>query len=221
MAKSLEEIEASFRAQNPKPKIGKKVKEEPPEKEESKSISRTSLISDIIFYFAMVAMVICAVLFSRGAMGTQSFAGYQFREVLSTSMESVYPRGSLILIKQTSASDLVIGDDITFGRDSANIITHRIVEIEENYEGSGRRAFVTKGTENANIDNGVVLEDNIIGKVEKGIPKLGRWLSWLGGNLWAILAVFVSLIAFSFFLKLFVKYRKSSGDKDNNMKNLI
>lgn len=251
MAKSLEEIEASFRAQYPKTEkevssVEKEAKEtkdekdekaspapaievkegslseapikaeekEDKEKEDKEKLSRASLVSDIIFYFAMVAMVICAVLFSRGAMGTQTFGGYQFREVLSTSMESVYPRGSLLLIKQVSVNDLVVGDDITFGRDSTNIITHRIVEIEENYEGSGKRAFVTKGTENANKDTGVVLADNVIGKVVKGIPKLGSWLSWLGGNLWAILAVFLSLVVFSFFLKLFVKLRKKSTNEE-------
>nr|WP_275982282.1 signal peptidase I [Ohessyouella blattaphilus] len=182
-----------------------------------KSLVRTALISDIIFYFAMVAMVICAVLFSRGAMGTQSFGGYQFREVLSTSMESVYPRGSLLIIKQVPINDLVVGDDITFGRDSLNIITHRIVEIEENYEGSGKRAFITKGTENKNADTGVVLADNVIGKVVKGIPRLGKWLSWLGSNLWAILAVFLSLVVFSFFLKLFVKLRKKDMGQDQRL----
>ncbi|MCP1102418.1 signal peptidase I [Aequitasia blattaphilus] len=240
MAKSLEEIEAAFRNQYQKDKKNpeEEIKEEKVEKaamkeaitEEGEGESkvtetvtekkpekagRAAIISDIIFYFALIAMVVCAVLFSRGAFGTQTFGGYRFYEVLTTSMESVYPRGSLVLIKKTEASELVVGDDITFAKDSSNLITHRIIEIKEDYEGSGKRAFVTKGVDNATADADVVLADNVMGKVTKGIPRMGAALSWIGSNLWLIIVLFLSLMAFSFFIKIFWRESKKEKIKKN------
>lgn len=170
--------------------------------------NKASVISDIIFYFTLIAMVFCAVLFSRGAFGNQTFGGYKFYEVLTTSMDSVYPRGSLILIKDIEASELVVGDDITFTRDSSNLITHRIVEIKENYESSGQRAFVTKGVDNAAVDKEVVLAGNVVGRVVKGFPGLGAAFSWIGANLWIVLVLFLSLMALSFFLRIFWREQK-------------
>ena len=186
------------------------------DKQQDKKRNKASVISDIIFYIALVAMVFCAVLFSRGAFGNQTFGGYKFYEVLTTSMDSVYPRGSLILIKNVDANELVVGDDITFTRDSSNLITHRIVEIKENYEGSGSRAFVTKGVDNAAADKELIPAGNVVGKVVKGFSGLGAMLSWVGSNMWIVLILFLSLMALSFFLKIFWREQKKQKKIKSN-----
>jgi len=240
MAKSLEEIEAEFRTrfsgEQAKSLPETDEKEEPQnevliepeaklpitESHQKKYAGKSAIISDILFYFALIAMVVCAVLFSRGAFGQQTFGGYRFYEVLTTSMESVYPRGSLVLIKEVSADALVMGDDITFARDSANVITHRIIEIVENYDGNGGRGFITKGVENSTPDADIVSAENIIGKVVKGIPGLGRILRLLGENLWIILVFFILLIACSFFLKIFFgEGRKKEIEKTEGIKDKL
>ena len=173
-----------------------------------KKQNRASIISDIFFYGTLILMVVFAVLFSRGAFGNKTFGGYQFYEVLTTSMESVYPRGSLIVIKETAPSELVAGDDIAFTVASNDLITHRIIEIKEDYEGMGQRGFVTKGVDNAIADSDVVLAKNVVGKVIRGFPRLGATFSWFGENLWSVVTFFISLIALSFFLKKFWKGSK-------------
>ena len=200
-------------------------KQEQPKNEEADSTkdkkkSKASVISDIIFYMALVSMVIFAVLFSRGAFGEQTFGGYRFYEVLTTSMDSVYPRGSLVLIKTTDASELIVGDDITFTRGSGDLITHRIIEIKENYEGSGSRGFVTKGVDNAAPDEDTVLAESVVGKVVKGFSGLGATLSWLGSNLWIVLVLFLSLMAMSFFLKLLWREKKKIKARKNDEKQI-
>ena len=227
MAKSLEEIEKAFQEQHKTKVQLEEVIEEDEESEilrrkeqdEKPKLNHASIVSDVIFYLTLIAMVICAVLFSRGALGTQTFGGYRFYEVMTTSMESVYPRGSLLLIKETDSSNLVVGDDITFAVDSSNIITHRIVEIQENYEGSGTRAFITKGVDNVTEDQEPVPSQNVIGVVKKGIPRLGAALSWLGSNLWVLLIFFLSLVAFSFFIKLF--FREGRKSQENTMEGAL
>ena len=178
-----------------------------------KKQNRALIISDIFFYGTLILMVVFALLFSRGAFGSQTLGNYRFYEVLTTSMESVYPRGSLIIIKQTDPSELLAGDDIAFTNANNDLITHRIIEIAENHEGSGKRAFVTKGVDNAVADKDAVLATNVVGKVVKGIPGLGATFKWLGENLWVVVALFLSLVALSFFLKkLWGENRRSSKE---------
>jgi len=147
-------------------------------------------------------MVLCAVLFSRSGVGRNTIGSYQYFEVLTTSMQSVYPRGSLVLVKSIDTDKLQIGDDITFYKDSSTTITHRIIAITENYDGSGNRGFVTKGVENAEPDSGLADERNVVGIVIWHVPYLGALLSWLGENLWLLLVIFGSLLACSFFLRM-------------------
>ena len=177
--------------------------------------AKASVISDVLFYGTLILMVVFAVLFSRGAFGNQTFGGYSFYEVLTTSMESVYPRGSLIIIKETDPSELVVGDDIAFTIASNDLVTHRIIEIKEDFEGMGQRAFVTKGVDNALADGEEVLARNVVGKVTRGFPGLGTTFSWLGENLWSVVAFFLSLIALSFFLKKFWNGNKKRQAKTN------
>jgi|GEM_PF-2147564 len=180
---------------------------------------KISLISDIIFYFTIAAMVLCAVLFSRSGIGRNTIGNYQYFEVLTTSMQSVYPRGSLVMVKSVNTNSLEIGDDITFYKDSSTTITHRIIAVTENYDGNGDRGFVTKGVENAEPDSGIVDERNVVGMVIWHVPYLGALLSWLGENLWLLLVIFGSLLACSFFLRLFCRetaklFKKEEDKRD-------
>ena len=205
MARSLKEIEADFTFEPPPEKvIRENVKE-----------NKNTVASDIVFYLGLLLMVGCAVLFARGGMGEQAIGDYRMYEVLTTSMESVYPRGSLVFIKRVEPRELVVGDDITFPRDNENLVTHRIIEIIENHSGSGRRAFVTKGVDNAAADRDVVLSEQVLGKVVHGIPRIGGWLSWVGSNLWSLLLLFFSFMLASFLIRVFVnRDGKAFGEKD-------
>jgi signal peptidase I, archaeal type len=205
MEKSLKEIEAKFTLETMHLETVNENKQDKRQekKKEKKQENKKSVISDIVFYIGLLLMVGCAVLFSHGAMGEGAAGGYRMYEVLTTSMESVYPKGSLVFIKRTDASELIVGDDITFPRDNTNLVTHRIVEIIEDHEGSGKRAFTTKGVDNAATDRDVVLAEQVLGRVVMGIPRIGAWLAWLGSNLWSLLLVFFMFMAISFVLKVF------------------
>lgn len=221
MAKTLDEINAEFqnRVQRELPETAEEAEElvesdnsgdfRPKRKPAAKCTKNASLASDIIFYITLAVMVLCAVLFSRNGMSHSMFGSYQYYEVLTTSMQSVYPRGSFVLVKTVNTDTLEIGDDITYFKDSSTTITHRIVNITENYNSSGNRGFITKGIENAEPDSGIVDERNVVGLVIWHMPYLGALLTWFSENLWMLLLIFGSLLACSFFLKMF--YREASG----------
>lgn len=97
--------------------------------------------------------------------------GYHIYSVVSGSMEPAIPTGSLVYIGETELKDVSEGDVIAFygARDSASIITHRVVE---NRVLMGE--FITKGDANQTSDMTPVPYDNVIGKVMRSIPAAGR-----------------------------------------------
>lgn len=131
------------------------------------------ILSDILFFGVLVGVVLGVLFYGQKPGQTRNILGYSFFTVLTSSMQSEIPKGSLVMVKETPADQLQIGDDITFMKDSETIVTHRIVDIVENYEESGARAFQTKGIENPLPDEDLVNAVNVIGKVTWHIPNLG------------------------------------------------
>jgi signal peptidase I, archaeal type len=176
---------------------------------EDKTIEKGSILGDVIFYLGLIAMVAVVVVLSRGAGG---IGGYHFYEVLTSSMESVYPQGSLVVVKNVDTDELVVEDDITFVRNIGAPITHRIVEIIENFEGTSRKAFITKGVDNAMVDKDAVLEVNVIGKVKASIPIVGGVISFLKTHLDITISVGIFLIIGSKLIKML--WRKIKRNKE-------
>lgn len=158
-----------------------------PKAQEKKKLWR-KLVSDVLFFAVLLGVVLGAGIYRQTYRQGSSILGHYFFSVLTTSMQGEIPKGSLVIVKTTPAHELQIGDDITFYRDPQTVITHRIVGIEENYENSGGRAFVTKGTENPMEDQDPVHEANVVGKVIKTLPGFGFAVSLIGANLkWIVL----------------------------------
>lgn len=99
------------------------------------------------------------------------FFGYHIYSVVSGSMEPAIPTGSLVYIHETPPEDVAQEEVIAFygARDSASIITHRVVE---NRVLMGE--FITKGDANQTEDMNPVPYGNFIGKVVYFLPGAGR-----------------------------------------------
>jgi len=221
--KSLEDINAEFEERGESRDTSGKGKKAKNKKEKNKNekgrdnndkSKKASIISDVIFYMTLIILVVLAFVFSGGDGSSRQLGGYRLFEVLSSSMESVYPRGSIVLVKETLSGELVVGDDITFLREDNSVITHRIIKIEEDYENSEQRGFATQGVDNAAPDDEVVLAQNVVGRVVRGFPRVGTVLSWIGDNLWLALFVFLSLMSLLFFIKLFWREQKRIKNRD-------
>ena len=107
------------------------------------------------------------------------FLGYQVYSVISGSMEPAIPVGSLVYISQMEPGDVQAEDVIAFygGRDSAAIITHRVVE---NQVLMGQ--FITKGDANQAADINPVPYSSFIGKVARSIPHAGSLAEIIAGR---------------------------------------
>ena len=183
-------------------------------KKRVKKRSIFSFISDILFYLAILT-VMFAILTSGTKDGLpRTFLGkYSYFTVVSPSMQNELPVGSFILVKKIDPYKLQIGDNITFMRDANTSVTHKIIDILENYNNSGARGFQTKGTNNANPDSEIVYEANVIGKVIFNIPKMGAVISELRANIYIVFIVFGVFIVAAFILRwLFSQLEKDNTD---------
>lgn len=148
---------------------------------------------DITFYLVLVVIVSVVLFFMGNGGGPKSFAGFSVFTVLSSSMESEIPKGSLVVTKQVEPSELKIGDDITYLSNPTTTITHRIIGIVENYAGTGQRTFTTQGVMNREPDKQPVPAANVVGKVVYHNLAMGQAASFLKER-WVILLVLVALV---------------------------
>ncbi|MCL2694851.1 MAG: signal peptidase I [Clostridiales bacterium] len=142
------------------------------------------------FYLVLVGMVFMAFLYSGNKTPGRSFGPFAYNSVLTTSMQSVYPQGSIIFSwavkpEEPLKAGLVDGDDIVLIKEDGTVIVHRIIEIMYDYEDLGVRAFRTQGVDNRSPDSWITLEVNVIGRVRGHVPILGNVLLIIADNtLW-------------------------------------
>ena len=133
---------------------------------EKQKKKKAFLWGDLLFYGVLIALIAGVVLLSgSGKQGPRSFGGFTMQTVLTSSMESEFPKGSLVISRHTDPNTLQIGDDITFMASETTTISHRIIGIVENYADTGQRAFQTQGVMNAAPDSELVPAVNVVGKV--------------------------------------------------------
>ncbi|WP_246206707.1 signal peptidase I SipW [Virgibacillus ihumii] len=111
------------------------------------------------FLFIILIFMVLIVISSKASGGEPSIFGYQFKTVLSGSMEPTFQTGSIIAVQAVNnASKLKKGDVITYKIDKTTTVTHRIHEVK----GTGNQTkYITKGDNNDNRDFKPVLPENV------------------------------------------------------------
>ena len=123
------------------------------------------------------ALVIVVVVLAILLHGLQ-FVGLKPYSVLSGSMQSVYPTGSLLYTKDVNPETLEVGDVITFKMAGGTLCTHRIIEIVPDEDNPNIVRFRTKGDENDTADP-LVDCDRVVGKAVFCIPLLGYLATYM------------------------------------------
>ena len=172
------------------------------------------IIFDVLFYGLLLCLIGGALLISRGSK--KPVFGYSFMNVISGSMQSVYPVDSLVVIKGVDKNTIRIGDDITYMKDAETAVTHRVIGITEEYDGSGERGFETQGVDNDAPDFEIVRAANVVGVIKYHVPKVGQWLEWLRGNLAITLCFTAGIVLLVILLK--GAFKKAPDDKNKQEK---
>ena len=178
----------------------------------------SKLFGNILFFLAIIVITVAAVSHNMSGSGARNIAGFSIFKVLTESMQSEIPMGSLVLTKQVNARQIQIGDDITYMVSENTSVTHRVVGIIENHENSGERGFETKGIDNHAPDKEVVWARNVVGKVIFHTPRVGTILVAISDNWLLILLPFIGILIFSSLLKfVFSKEARGKGQAGSNL----
>jgi signal peptidase I, archaeal type len=217
--RGLDDIEHEFRE-----KMGRGRREHAPKTVHHRQIA--SGISTFIYYALTIVLVLTAWIYAQN--GRLFLGDYQMHNVLTSSMESVYPQGTLIVTKPVNPKELVVGNDITFYRDATTTVIHRITTVHENFNNSGQLAFTTKGVNNQREDSDILLSDNVIGKVVFFIPHIGNISKNISSQFPMIIAFLIFGYLFSFFLNITIgetskerKIRKAEAVLKGNAKEMV
>lgn len=126
-----------------------------------------------------------AIYYGVNANGlTTKLYGYTTLIVSSGSMQPELMVGDVIIIKEFDSYNK--NDIITFNVDNQYLVTHRIIEKNENH-------YITKGDNNNSADDNIVLEEQIEGKLIHN----SKVLKFIYSNwILVILAIVVLLIIF-------------------------
>lgn len=131
-------------------------------------------MSKIISYILNILLIIVTIIIIIGVyylyqlkIEKNDYAnlfGYTFFEVATGSMVPTMEIGDVVIVKITKE---VEQNDIIVYIDGESIITHRLIEKNEN-------ELIAKGDDN-NSEDKPIQYDMVLGKVIKIIPKLGVW----------------------------------------------
>lgn len=195
-----------------------------PETADSKDLKKggaARIASNVVFYAVLALTVLGAIILTSNDSKPRSIFGYSYFSVTTTSMQSEIPKGSLIITKSVDPADIQINDDITFWVSETQTVTHRVIEIYEDYAGSGQRGFKTKGIENSAADNGIVAAGDVVGVVRVTVPKVGAVLSYIKSKLWLVAAALFLLVILSLCTKIFFSRKSKPGIDDTKEKSLF
>ena len=134
-------------------------------------------------------------------------------EVVTTgSMIPTYNIGTIIYYKTVDQAEIQVGDAISYRLNNGEIVTHRVVEIENGN-------YFTKGDANNVKDAVPVTYDNVEGKiVGPVIPLLGYGVAFANSHIFVVFIIVAILLA-EFLLSNLKRDKISVSDKGQVQEN--
>lgn len=141
-----------------------------------KALKIVSNLVTVILFLNLIMMVFL-VISSKASGGEPQAFGYQFKTVLSGSMEPTFRTGSVIAVKQVKdKNSLKKGEIVTFIEEPGKFVTHRIIDVVKQGEDV---LYTTKGDNNEEKDINPVFSDNVVAKYSGfTIPYLGYFIDF-------------------------------------------
>ncbi len=151
-------------------------------------------IKKIIFIFLVIILYNVVLLYMSyiDKFDTPSFYIYKAYLISTESMEPELKKGDAIIIKKVAEDQLRVNDIVTF-KINGEIITHRIVRIDDV---NSEKFYITKGDNNNVEDPDELRFSDIEGKQIIKIPHLGNIVAGLKNGIVIILVVLIALIMY-------------------------
>lgn len=151
----------------------------------------TSIIGNIFTILLLVVAIILIFFLTKSKFNSKeipSVMGYKLMAVLSGSMRPQLEPGDLILTRPKDVQKIQKGDIVTYQTNQGTFVTHRITYIDKK---SGELMFKTKGDANNVEDEGVVLQNRLIGSMVLRIPYGGYIAKFIRTPLGLFILVFL------------------------------
>ena len=147
-----------------------------------KVIKRVINILSIICYMCIIVYALVAL---------PSLFNYKPLIVLSGSMEPTFKVGSIIYYTEVAKEDIAKGDVITFELENKTLVTHRVINIEND-------KYQTKGDANNSPDAEKIKFEQIKGETTNvTIPYIGYYIKYVNEHLYLVaVVVFILLLEF-------------------------
>lgn len=115
---------------------------------------------------AVIIFIAIIIVTQRVFNNEKAFLGFRIFNVATGSMEPEYAVGDILIAREKDPSTIKIDDNIVYlgntGDYSGKIITHNVIEVEQNE--NGEYLFHTKGIANT-VEDPIVHEDQLYGIV--------------------------------------------------------
>ena len=175
----------------------------------------------------MMVVAVCVMIFTIVSVNTfnrqdRSLMGYKAFIVLSDSMSATdFDAGDLVLTKDVNPAELQEGDIIAYISENPDnygeVVTHKIRTV--NSDGT----FTTYGTTTDTDDAYPVSWEQVLGKYDKAIPKVGAFFNFLKttpGYICCIFVPFALLIMMQGLntVKLFKQYKREQQEDIDRQK---
>lgn len=179
-----------------------------------------NILVTIIVLFAISMMIFTIISVTTLDKTDRNLFGYKAFIVLTDSMSKTdFSAGDLVIVKETDPKSLKIGDIISYRSTNIEhyyeVVTHK---IKEKTSQLGRPGFITYGTTTGTIDEEVVAYENVLGKYQFSIPRIGSFFQFLKttpGYIICILTPFLLLILIQAIhsINLFRRYKKETVEE--------
>ncbi len=165
-------------------------------KKKSKVLKWLNHIATVVLFGLLIGML-GIVIISKASGGEPEVFGYQFKTVLSGSMEPGIQTGSVIAVKPGGdMTRFEEGDVITFMDDQRRLITHRVVEVVQSGD---NHMYRTKGDNNEEADSDLVLSGNVVAEYSGfTIPYLGYFINFAQSQNGAFLMLIPGLLLLAY-----------------------
>lgn len=175
---------------------------------------------NIIMIVVFIIMLIAGYCFLQVNVFNKEYInvfGYSIFQIKTGSMEDKLKVGDIIIVDIIDSKDILKEEEIISYIEEGKIITHRIVEIDEN-------SIITKGDANNTTDDPIERKQ-VIGKVIKTIPNVQIWTQVLKTKevyTMIIITIVLFVVTFSINTEKVEKYNKTKKTKaeknveDNN-----
>jgi len=163
-----------------------------------KILKIVSKAANAILYGAIFISMLSIIIYTGNLKG--KFFGFSYVNILSTEIEHEFPKGTLLILRETSSENIHVMDIVTLSEADSKKDMYRVTAVI-NKENAHIFTIENIKPDNSTIEN--VTEDRIKGVVKMRLPYIGFTIDYISGHIFKIIIFFSAVAALSIGMMFF------------------